>query len=268
MQRTPSFDEYLQTYFNYVMSGVYTSIPAVVVGIKDLSEQRIDVQPAINMRTQEGDNERQRPPILNVPLHMPMTKQGGLSYPIQNGDSVFLVFSMRGLDVWKSGDVGFTTPNSVRKFDERDCVAFAGIYPFKSSPQKGRTNAHSVNDVVLVHNIGKSSEVEIRLKPNGDVVINSPRTITVNCKKGVVNSDNVEVNADKSIFNSVVEINGQTTVNGLLRYTSGLEGSGGGGAVITGGARFVGGNITHNGVDISSTHTHIDSIGGTTTPPK
>lgn len=254
--------ELLGAHFDYAISGVHTAIPAVVVGVKDLGQQRIDVQPAINMRSRDGEVSEQRPPILNVPIQMPVTKKGGLTYPIENGDSVWLMFSMRGLDIWKTSSIGFTSPNSVRKFDARDCVALAGVYPFNESPNKGRSNSHSTRDVVLVHNIGSGSEVEIRLKPNGEVVVNSPTKVTVNCEDAVVNADDVEVNASLTTINSEVEINGETTVNGLLTYTAGLEGSGGNGAIITGGANFIGGSITHNGTNIGDSHRHSGVAGG------
>lgn len=268
-ERNPSLQELIGSGFDYHMSNIYTSIPAVVVSVKDLSQQRLDVQPVLNMRSKDGNREEQRPPILNVPFQMPVTKKGGLTYPIETGDSVWLMFSMRGLDLWKRGNGGFQAPSSVRKFDVRDCVAIAGVYPFSQSPNSGRSNAHSTSDVVLVHNIGKGSEVEIRLKPNGDVVINSPTKVEVNCTDAEVNATDVEVNATMSTINSEVEINGATTVNGLLTYTAGLEGSGGSGAIITGGAQFIGGNITHNGTDIGDTHRHggVMSGGSTTDTP-
>lgn len=260
--RSPSLQELMGSGFDYHMSNIYTSIPAVVVSVKDLSQQRLDVQPVLNMRSKDGNREEKRPPILNVPFQMPVTKKGGLTYPIEAGDSVWLIFSMRGLDLWKRGNGGFHAPSSVRKFDVRDCIAIAGVYPFSQSPNSGRSNAHSTSDVVLVHNIGKGSEVEIRLKPNGDVVINSPTKVEVN-------ATDVEVNATMSTINSEVEINGATTVNGLLTYTAGLVGSGGSGATISGGAHFVGGSITHNGTNIGDTHRHggVISGGDTTDTP-
>lgn len=279
--RTPSLEEAQKASFEYNMSSVYTSIPAIVVSVKDLGQQRIDVLPAINQRSRDGEEEAQRAAILNVPLQMPVTQLGGLTFPINVGDSVYLHFSMRGLDVWKRNSIKPTTPSDVRQFDKRDCIATPGSYPFGESPNGSgkRTHSHSTNDVVLVHNIGTGSEVEIRLKPNGDVFINSPTKVTVNCVDAEVNADssvvantnNAEVNASLTTINSEVIINGETTVNGLLTYTAGLvgEGSGGAGAIITGGAQFVGGSVTHNGTDIGDTHTHggIMPGGGDTDVP-
>lgn len=199
-QRTPSFQEMLVDNFDYQTANMYTAIPGIVVAVDSLEEQRITVQPSINVRSADGFTVSERPPILNVPLHMPVTKQGGLTYPISVGTPVFLVFSMRGLQNWKRSNGYPTTPSDIRKFDIRDCVAFPGIYPFGEAQNKGRVNAHSVDDVVLVHNIG-GSECEIRLKPNGDVIVNSPTKVTVNAPEN--------------------EINGNLTVNGDFTNTSG-----------------------------------------------
>src|SRR5690606_14557808 len=107
---------------------MYTSIPGVVVAVDSLQEQRISVQPTVNMMSADGITVTERPPIINVPLHMPVTKEGGLTYPITTGTPVFLVFSMRGLQNWKRGNGFPNAPSDVRKFDVRDCVAFPGIY--------------------------------------------------------------------------------------------------------------------------------------------
>jgi|SRR5690606_25052978 len=199
-QRTPSFQEMLVDSFDYHISDIYTSIPGIVVAVDNLEEQRITVQPSVNMRSADGVTVSERPPILNVPLHMPVTKQGGLTYPISVGTPVFLIFSMRGLQNWKRSNGYPTTPSDIRKFDIRDCVAIPGIYPFSEAQNKGRVNAHSVDDVVLVHNIG-GNECEIRLKPSGDIIVNSPTKVTINAPEN--------------------EVNGNMTINGNFTNTSG-----------------------------------------------
>lgn len=194
-ETTVTLNEVLNYHHSNSMAGVHTAIPAIVISVDDLSRQRITVQPAINIRTEDGTTEAMRPPIINVPLHMPVTKMGGLTFPIQAGDCVFLIFSMRGLEVWKRGNGRPQAPSDVRMFDVRDCVAIPGIYPFSQSPNASRSNSHSPQDVVLVHNIGSGSEVEIRLKPNGEVVVNSPVKVTINAPENEING-NVTVNGN------------------------------------------------------------------------
>lgn len=63
---------------------------------------------------------------------------------------------------------------------------------------------------------------------------------------------------------------GKLTVQGLLTYLAGLAGQSGGGAgtQIQGTVGFTGGALTHDGVDISSTHTHSGvQSGGSRTGP-
>lgn len=189
--RSPSMQEASKSSFEYEMRDVYTAIPAIVVSVKDLGQQRIDVQPALNQRSRDGVATSPMASILNVPLQMPVTSLGGLTYPIKTGDSVFLIFSMRGLDVWKRSSGGAVTPSDVRQFDARDCVAIVGVYPFNIAPNSAgsRSNSHSTDDVVLVHNIGSGAEVEIRLQPNGNVIINSPNKVEVNCKDAEIKAD-------------------------------------------------------------------------------
>ena len=210
--RTPSLQEVMGAHFDYQVGGMHTALPGIVVSVGNLAEQRIDVQPTLNMRDYSGETIEERPPILNVPLHMPVTKEGGLTYPISVGTPVFLIFSMRGMDVWKRGNGYSVTPSDYRPFDIKDCVAIPGIYPFSeatNSPAK-RVNGHSVDDVVLVHNIGQGSEVEIRLKPNGDVIVNSPTKVTINCV-------DAEINADSSTTINTSDM----TVNGNFQANSG-----------------------------------------------
>ena len=203
MTRQVSLQEVLTNAMDYHLADIYTSIPGVVVGIhSDLSGMRVDVQPSVAMRNEDGDDVVDRPAIINVPLHMPVTQLGGLTYPIKKGNPVWLNFSMRGLDVWKKGKGESQAPSDLRRFDLSDCIAIPGVYPAGvpvNSPGS-RSNSHSTEDVVLVHNIGTGNEVEIRLKPSGDVIINSPNKVVVNCTDAEVNSDSLSVNSDDVDF--------------------------------------------------------------------
>lgn len=236
MAQTPSLNEVLAASHEYATSNMYTAIPGIVVTVKDLGQMYVDVQPAINIRTQDGEEVSERPPILNVPLQMPLTKQGGLSYPISVGTPVFLMFSMRGLEVWKRTNGYPSTPSDTRKFDIRDCVAIPGLYPFSESPNSPskRVNAHDVNDVVLVHNIGTGSEVEIRFKSgSGDIEITSPTKVTISCvdaeisASGSTNIETGDMTIQSSSFSVVtgdysVVSTGAATTTGTMNFNGSI----------------------------------------------
>lgn len=200
MEKKVDFYGALAGLFEYEASKMFTSIPATVVGIKSLGEKRIDVQPSLQVRTVDGETNETLPSILNVPLHMPLTSLGGLSYPISVGDSVLLVFSQSGIDNWKRSD-GFAAPSNMRKFDASDAIAIAGVHPFSKSPNNPNKHSwpHSVEDVVLVHNLGGGNETEVRLLRGGGVVVNTNQDVVVNSKNTTINAGNdVEINSGES----------------------------------------------------------------------
>lgn len=270
MTREVGLQEVLSNAMDYHSANMYTSMPGIIVTVDD-ENSRVDVQPALNIRDVDGDESTPRPVIINVPFQLPISDLGGLTFPIGVGCPVELRWTMRGLDKWKHGNGMPDSPSDVRKFDIRDCIATPGIYPLamsKNSPHS-RTNAHNPTDVVLVHNIGTGSEVEVRLKPNGDVVINSPTKVTVNCTDAEINAD-----ATTTINTGALTVNGDTTVNGNASFNSGAFSIAAGTYAMTasGGATSTGtidwsGSIMLNGTAIE-THTHSGVVsGGDTTNP-
>lgn len=212
MAQAPTLHEILTASSQYALSDVYTNIPGIILAVKDMGQMMVDVQPTINIRSQEGDENTPRPPILNVPLKMPISNRGGLTYPVAPGQPVWLEFSMRGMEIWKRGNGSPEAPVDMRTFDPRDCCA-SPIYPFQSSPNQSskRSLPHSPQDVVLVHNLGTGNEVEIRLKPNGDCVVTSPANVIVNCKNAIVNADiDATVNTGQS---TIVHAGGDVDVH-------------------------------------------------------
>lgn len=257
MSRTLGLQEILVNSFDYEMSNVYTSIPGVIVAVHDsLAGMRVDVQPTINIRNEDASEVTPRPSVLNVPLQMPVTLEGGLTYPIKKGNPVWLSFSMRGLDVWKRGSGLSDTATDMRMFDIRDCVAIPGVYPSGLSPNspQRRTMPHDTEDVVLAHNLGTPNEVEIRLKRSGDVYINSPNKVYVNCTDAEINAeDSVEITCEDYLVNcNNYAVN---TVNYALVATGDSDN------VYSQGTFRMQGSFVLNGVAMES-HVHSGVISG------
>lgn len=180
---------------------MFTAIPAKVVSVKSLAECRVDVQPSVNLFDEDLDVSKKLPPVFNVPVHMPTGRLGGLTFPVSVGDDVLLIFSQVGIDNWKrsAGDV----PSNLRRFDIQDAVAVTGVTPFSESnnnPKVRRLN-HSPEELSISFNVGSGSECEIRMKRDGNIVINTPKDLTINCQSTVVNAkDSVIVNTQDSVM--------------------------------------------------------------------
>lgn len=240
--------ESLNRAFDYHIYNVSTSIPCRIINVKNIGQQRVDVQPLINLITPEGEY-KEHPAILSVPVMFPATSTSALTFEVNQGDPVLCIFSQRCIDLFKaSNTIELVNPYDLRKFDKRDAVAILGVFPFAAAPNNPnkRNWAHDTKDTVLVHNIGSGNEVEIRLKKDGRVIINSHKDVEVNCKKATVNA------SDSTVINSPLTVNGNTTVNGNITCSQ----------TVTATTDVVGGGKS------LATHAHTTiSIGSPTSPP-
>lgn len=186
--REPSLIDTLNTHFNVRMADINTAIPCVVTNVvSDFTTLRVDVQPAINQLFKDGTSE-EHAQILGVPVMMPGSSTTLISFPVNVGDTVMCVFSQRSMDNFKIGSGQPTVPNDYRKMSAQDAVAIPGLYPFgKSLNQPGaRKWPHDTKDLVVSHNVGSGTEVEIRFKQNGDVLVNTEFNVIVNAKTAQV----------------------------------------------------------------------------------
>jgi len=177
------------------------------------------------------------PQIVHVPVCWPVGDVNGaqalISVPLKPGDPIKLSFSARALENWLAGSNG--PPDDPRQFDLSDAFATPVVRP--------GTVAADTENVSIQYGPGT-----LKLSPQGDLTINV-KTWTVNMETGT--------------------FNGPLTVNGLLTYTQGMNGSGGeGGATINidGNVNFRGGTLTHNGTDVGDTHKHPYADGITEEP--
>lgn len=270
----------LRQYINNSVKGLFTALPCRVTSVAGLAQQRINVQPIIN-KIKTSDEELEQPIIQNVPLIFPGSSSSQFTFPINVGDTVLCVFSQRSLDRFKLGAKTPHRPVDLRKMSRNDAIAIPGLFPFQDALNNpsNRSLSHSTQDAVVTHNIGSGSECEVRLKPSGDVIINSPTTVQVNCQDAEVNAESSStINTQTSTVNtSTAAINasssvtidtpsttvtGNMLVQGTFTYTGGMVGSGSAGgstASITGSVE-VSDDVTASGVSlVSHTHSGVES---------
>lgn len=186
-----SISEVITSLIEYNMRDKYTAIPAIILTVKNVGTSLfVDVQPLVSIRNKDG-TVTQQATILNVPLQQPSSSIGGMVFPVKENDNVLLVFSMRGIDMWKRGDGTPSAASDYRMFSKMDCIAIPCIFPASMTPVPANkhTAGYSVGDVALYNNMG-GNMVEIILKTSGDVIVNSPGKVTVNCVDSEVNASN------------------------------------------------------------------------------
>lgn len=230
----PSLEEILGLSFDTQTANMYTAIPCTITNIvNSLEDLRVDVRPTINTLYSDGTSE-DHSQLLGIPVIFPAGRTSMLSFPLFVGDTVLCVFSQRSMDNFKGGAGAAQAANDDRRFDSRDAIAIPGLVPFSKSLNKPsvRSWEHDTSDFVIAHNIATGSEVELRMKANGDLIINTNQNVEVNCTDATVNCENAQVTAQSNIGMNCATFN--------LTATSSMN--------ITCPAATWIGNITHTGM--------------------
>lgn len=256
MGQETSYEQVLRSAFNNMIRGVWTAMPCVVVAVdQDLAEQRVDVKPLVNQASRNGDFSEQ-PTVYAVPVVFPASKSSAFTFPVAVGDVMCCVFSMRGLEAFKSSEGKPLDPLDFSNYSAKDAIAIPGLFPFKLAVNNpaARTLPHSTADAVVTHNIGTDNECEMRLLENGNVKVTSPTNVTVECDTANVNAaTSVQVDTVDAVVNATgsVEVTTPTmTLNGNMIINGNLD--------VTG-ASTLSSTVTSGGVNISDDHDHVGS---------
>ena len=199
-----SLEELLQLSFQSGLAEIYTCLPCRITNIpNNLTDLRVDVEPVIKTKYSDSTDERHSQ-ILGVPVVFPSGRTSLISFPLFVGDTVLCVFSQQGLDNFKQGNGTVAMASDFRRLDSRDAIAIPGMVPFGMSLNNPdvRFYPHNPADLVVAHNIATGTEVEIRLKMNGDVVVNTAQNVIMNCANATLNCDTSTVNSTTSTVNT------------------------------------------------------------------
>lgn len=163
----------LNSFIDFKFSALNTCMLCTVENVRDLGEQRVDVKPLVNKQFVDSD-VLEYPAILSVPLVFPSSSTSAITFPVNKGDVVVVIFNQSSIDVFKSGSHTSHDPIDTRRFDRRDAIAIPCAFAFDKAinKQSNRTLPHSTTDVVIAHNIGRDNECEIRVKSSGKIEVN------------------------------------------------------------------------------------------------
>ena len=146
---------------------MHTAIPAKVSKY-DPSGPSIEAQPVVKKVAQDG-TVLEMPVIVSVPVMFPRTNRFHLSFPIDVGDTVLLIFSERGISEFlQSGKDEI--PQDVRKFSMTDAIAIPGLFGLKKGSKiiDGK-KFELIFDSAKITSDGSDFEMTGNLKVNGKV---------------------------------------------------------------------------------------------------
>ena len=184
--------------------------------------------------------------IQNIPLIVPASKLAIISIPAKVGDEVLVGFFERSVDNYLYGDgAAPVDPKDYRRHDYNDAVAIVGLNTFSNALEM------HPEDLVIKMNATQANECTISLKPNGDVVVDTPAKFIVNATGNVeVNTSadaivNASGNMTATIGGDTTIDCGQTTITGEVRIDGGLS---------------VGSDVETDAGFSANTHKHIGNL--------
>lgn len=164
---TPSLATVIAESVKYHLGEVNTSIPARILSY-NASTQEASVQPLVKRRYRDG-RVVDRAPITGVPIIFPAAGGGIITFPVQEGDTVLLIFSQRSIDRWVRGSGEPVDPLDNRKHDISDAMAIPGLFPFANTLDADPDNVEV-----------KFGDVCFRMTPDGEMIIDAPGGLTIN----------------------------------------------------------------------------------------
>jgi hypothetical protein len=123
-------EELLELVLDNRMRGLHTSMPGRVESY-DAATQTCDVLPQLKRQTPDGEGGytvEDLPVLPHVPVCFPRGGGFFLSFPLQKGDFVLVVFSERAIGNWRQKGEA-SNPGDLRMHSLAGAVAIPGVYP-------------------------------------------------------------------------------------------------------------------------------------------
>ena len=144
MASIPTLIQLLQQAIDTRLMDVHTALIAKVESY-DAETQQVNVFPVLKRQVKNMEGAwvgEQLPVLCNVPVLFPRAGGFFISFPIQPGDFVQLIFNEVSIDEWVTDEAPVIRGN--RRFTMQGAVAIPGIYP----QSQALSGAHDANFVL------------------------------------------------------------------------------------------------------------------------
>tara|TARA_R110002167_G_scaffold177446_2_gene377233 strand:- start:178 stop:852 length:675 start_codon:yes stop_codon:yes gene_type:complete len=145
---------------------LFTSLPAKVTAY-NAEEQTIHALPVMTEPYKDGD-VLQFAELQYIPVMFPSAGGGALTFPINVGDEVLIIFSSRNFDTWWETGESPQLPSTQRYNELTDAIALIGL------TSKDKSLKANTEDVVLRYN-----DNSITLKKDGTLEAETTSTLSV-----------------------------------------------------------------------------------------
>jgi hypothetical protein len=144
MEQTPSLSQLIKQAIDNRLLDMHTALIAIVESY-DAEKQQVNATPVLRRRIQKftgGWVREQLPMLCDVPVLFPRAGGFFISFPIQQGDFVQLLFNEVSIDDWLNDATSTIAHNE--RFSLQGAIAIPGIFP----SAKALVEAHKTNLVL------------------------------------------------------------------------------------------------------------------------
>ena len=110
---------------------INTCFPGI---IESIAGNKVQIKPAIKAVNPEDGSVEELPILVDIPLVFPRGANAGISWKVQKGDGVLVVFSKFNIDQWLQGNGDAPEQDDNRQFQLSDAIAIPGLFPFSNTP--------------------------------------------------------------------------------------------------------------------------------------
>jgi len=174
---TTPLEKVIQTAIDSALKEVHTCLPAVVTRVNTLT-QLIDAQLVIKRKL--GGELVNLPLLVNVPIRYWRSATFSITFPIEVGDHVRIIFAERSIDTWLT-EGGIQNPFDVRKHSLSDAFAEPAMYS-----QKDVIPNFDPSNMEIKTNSG---DTKIIIKKTEGVEIITTGATTITSTKTTINND-------------------------------------------------------------------------------
>jgi hypothetical protein len=173
--------------------------------------ESVTVKPYVNTVYKDG-LIMEKASCYRVPLIFPSSGGGIMSFPVEIGDPVLLMFCHEDIEAYM--DTGAVSdPNTLRKFTSNDVVAIPCLYPYNESlrPSKDKFQI-------------KYKGADISIDSRGAVTVNSPEDVTITGATTVkVIAASITLQADDVTCTGNFRVDGTVSTGGDVTTDDGIS---------------------------------------------
>lgn len=119
------------------LRNVHTMLPGKIETYYGHTKRKARIKILVTLKDVKG-NELEIPPIDNVPVIFPGSKEFSLLFPLKKGDGCMIVFSEEGIGSFLKGETTVAS-DSLARFSLTDAVCMPGLWSFKNIPDSEKS---------------------------------------------------------------------------------------------------------------------------------